>query len=136
MGRIFIFLRCCSEQVRWFITNVLGERIGPISNGQDKGQYWPLQMGPTCCAETLVTNQPRQHSSEKQRAQLYCSKNMKSLTCMGINNISFLLLVGLVLFFWTIREYICATFSRIKEVYNNVLTLVYILLYMLCVMTV
>lgn len=134
MGRIFIFLGCCSEQVRWFITDVLRECIGPILSGQDKGQYWPT--GPTCCAKTLVTNQPRQHNSEKQRAQLYCTKNLKSLTCMGVNNISFLLLVGSILVFWTIREYIYATFSRIKEVYNNVLTLVYILLCMLCVMTV
>jgi len=54
---------------------------------------------------------------------------------MGVNNISFLLLVGPVSVFWTIKEYICTTFSRINYVYNNVLTLVYILLYMLYVMT-
>lgn len=54
---------------------------------------------------------------------------------MAVNNISTLLLVGPVSVFWTIKEYICATFSRTNYVYNNVLTLVYILFYMLYVMT-
>jgi hypothetical protein len=46
----------------WYlVTEVSGQRIGPVFKGQAVGLYlswiaWPLKMGPIGCPETSVTN--------------------------------------------------------------------------------